>query len=124
MATIQSGSHGRCGGHVCVAALLRVHRGATMDRILLVDDDVEVRPLLERILLDNGYQVVTAEAVATATALLGSQPLDLAICNGNLPEGSGLTVADKAIAAGVKALVVTRRDSIGREGTRSRRRPS
>ena len=33
---------------------------------LLVDDDVEARPLLEHILLDNGYQVVTAESVATA----------------------------------------------------------
>ena len=31
-----------------------------MDRILLVNDDVEVRPLLEHILLDDGYQVVPA----------------------------------------------------------------
>ena len=44
-----------------------------MDRILLVDDDVEVRPLLEHILLDNGYQVVAAESVATATRLPASR---------------------------------------------------
>jgi DNA-binding NtrC family response regulator len=78
-----------------------------MDRILLVEDDVEVRPLLEHILMDNGFRVATAENVAIATRLLGSQPFDLAICDVNLPDGSGLTVADKAIAAGVKALVVT-----------------
>src|SRR5437879_2322873 len=78
-----------------------------MDRILLVDDDVEVRPLLEHILLDNGYQVVTAESVATATRLLGSQPFDLVLCYVNSSDGSGLTVADSAIAAGIKALVVT-----------------
>ena len=76
-----------------------------MDRILLVDGDPAVRPLLEHILLDNGYQVVTAESVATATGLLGSQPFDLVLCDVNLPDGSGLTVADRAIAAGVKALV-------------------
>ena len=81
-----------------------------MDRILLVDDDVEVRPLLEHILLDNGYQVVTAESVATATGLLGSQPFDLVLCYVNLADGSGLTVADRAIAAGIKVLVVTRKD--------------
>ena len=78
-----------------------------MDRILLVDDDVEVRPLLEHILLDNGYEVVTAESGATATRLLDAQPFDLVLCDVNLADGSGLTVADRAIAAGVKALVVT-----------------
>ena len=78
-----------------------------MDRILLVEDDVEVRLLLEHILLDNGYEVITAESVAAATTLLGSQPFDLALCYVNLVDGSGLTVADRAIAAGVKALVVT-----------------
>jgi len=78
-----------------------------MDRILLVNDDVEVRPLLEHILLDDGYQVVTAESVATATGLLGSQPFDLVLCYVNLADGSGLTIADRAIAGGVKALVVT-----------------
>jgi DNA-binding NtrC family response regulator len=78
-----------------------------MERVLLVEDDVEVRPLLEHILMDNGFRVATAENVAIATRLLDSQPFDLVICDVNLPDGSGLTVADKAIAAGVKALVVT-----------------
>jgi len=82
-----------------------------MDRILLVDDDVEVRPLLEHILLDNGYEVVTAEGVATATALLIAQPFDLVLCDVNSPDGSGLSIADKASAAGIKALVLARRDS-------------
>jgi len=78
---------------------------------LLVDDDVEARPLLEHILLDNCYQVVTAESIATATELLSSQPFDLALCYVNFGGWSGLTVADRAIAAGVKALVVTGYDT-------------
>jgi DNA-binding response OmpR family regulator len=76
-------------------------------RILLVEDDPDVRPLLEHILLENGYQVTAAESVASATALLAAQPYDLVIRDVNLPDGSGLTVADQAKAAGVKALVVT-----------------
>jgi DNA-binding response OmpR family regulator len=78
-----------------------------MARILLVEDDDEVRPLIEHILLDNGFQATTAESVATAITLLDSRPFDLVMCDVILPDGSGLTVADRAKAAGVKALVVT-----------------
>ena len=76
-------------------------------RILLVEDDPDVRPLMEHILLTELYSVTTAESVAVALSLLGRQPFDLVICDVNLPDGSGLRVADEATAAGVKALVVT-----------------
>ncbi len=68
-----------------------------MDRILLVEDDVEVRPLLEDILMDNGFRVATAENVAIAITLLSSQPFDLGICDVKLPDGSGLTVAPELL---------------------------
>jgi DNA-binding response OmpR family regulator len=35
------------------------------------------------------------------------QPFDLVICDVNLPDGSGLTVADRAKSTGVKVLVMT-----------------
>src|SRR5438552_16123009 len=99
MATIPIGLHCHavpCASIKAVARFVAAFRwGATMDRILLVDDDVEVRPLLEHILLDNGYEVVTAEGVATATALLIAQPFDLVLCDVNSPDGSGLSIADK-----------------------------
>ena len=78
-----------------------------MARILLLEDDPDVRPLLEHIILDHGHEVTTAESVRIGSTLLGSQPFDLVICDVNLPDGSGLTVADRAKAVGVKALVVT-----------------
>jgi DNA-binding NtrC family response regulator len=78
-----------------------------MTRILLVEDDVEVLPLLKHILLENRYEVASAETVSRATALLRSRPFDLAICDVKLTDGSGLEVADLAKAVGVKALVVT-----------------
>lgn len=78
-----------------------------MARILLVEDDPDVRPLLGHILLAEGYHVTTAESVKGALSLLGSQPYDLVIADVNLPDGSGLAVADEAMAAGMKTLVVT-----------------
>jgi len=78
-----------------------------MARILLVEDDPDVKPLLEHLLLSEGYQVTTADSVAVAVSLLEAQPFDLVMCDVNLPDGSGLSIADKASATGVKALVVT-----------------
>ena len=77
-----------------------------MTRILLVEDDLNVRPLMEHIMVEHGYEVTTAESVTSAVALLGAQPFDLVICDVKLPDGSGLIVADKAIAAGLGAPLV------------------
>jgi len=76
-------------------------------RILLVEDDLNVRPLMEHIMVEYGYEVTTAESVTSAVALLGAQPFDLVIRDVRLPDGNGLIVADKAIAAGLGALVIT-----------------
>jgi two-component system, NtrC family, response regulator PilR len=78
-----------------------------MIRILLIEENPDVRPLLEHILLSSNFQVTPTESVATASSLLDNQPYDLVITDVNLPDGSGLRIADKAIAAGIKALVVT-----------------
>jgi DNA-binding response OmpR family regulator len=80
-----------------------------MARILLVEDDPDVRPLLEHILLSENYQVTAVETAAVALSLQASQPFDLAICDVDLPDASGLIVADRAGLAGVKTLVITGR---------------
>jgi DNA-binding response OmpR family regulator len=78
-----------------------------MTRILLVEDDPDVRPLLEHILLSSGFAVTAVESVSGAISLISSQPYDLVVTDVNLPDGSGLGVADRATEAGVKSLVVT-----------------
>jgi DNA-binding response OmpR family regulator len=79
-----------------------------MARILLVEDDPDVRPLIEHILVaDGGYLVTAVESAADARRLLGSQAFDLVITDVNLPDGSGLTVADAALRAGMTVLVLT-----------------
>jgi DNA-binding NtrC family response regulator len=76
-------------------------------RILLVDDDKHLLLLLEHTLLNNGYHVATADSIATGLSILRSQPFDLLITDVNLPDGIGLTIADEALAAGLKVLVMT-----------------
>lgn len=79
-----------------------------MARILLVEDDVDVRPLLEHILkTEASYEVVAVESMANALSMIEEQPFDLVVTDVNLPDGSGLRVADKAKAKGVRALVFT-----------------
>ena len=79
-----------------------------MARILLVEDDLDVRPLLEHLLkMVATYEVVAVETMANALALIEEQPFDLVVTDVNLPDGSGLRVADKAKEKGVRALVFT-----------------
>jgi len=79
-----------------------------MARILLVEDDPDVRPLIEHIhVAEGGYRVTAVESAAGARRLLGSQAFDLVITDVNLPDGSGLTVADEALRAGMTVLVLT-----------------
>ena len=78
-----------------------------MARILLVEDDPDVLPLFEEILLDAGHQVDTAATFRAAAALLASRDYDLVVSDGRLPDGTGIGVADDAKARGIRALIVT-----------------
>jgi DNA-binding NtrC family response regulator len=76
-------------------------------RILLVEDDVDVRPLLEHILVSGQHHVAIADDVATAMTLIDAELFDLVISDINLPDGNGLTIADTAAAKGIKTLLLT-----------------
>ena len=78
-----------------------------MDRILLVEDDAELRLLLEHVLLGAGYEVDTAASVATASALLASSVYDLVLADGRLEDGTGMMVAERAGESGAKTLIIT-----------------
>jgi DNA-binding NtrC family response regulator len=87
----------------------RTARGerAHMSRILLVEDEYNVRVLLEHVLLDAGYEVDSAATVAEAKSLLDSVRYDLLLADGRLPDGTGMTLADQAEESGIKALIIT-----------------
>jgi DNA-binding NtrC family response regulator len=78
-----------------------------MARILLVEDDPDVRPLLEHVLAMARHAVDVAVTVAEACALLGARTYDLVLADGLLPDGTGIAVADCAVALGTRALIIT-----------------
>jgi DNA-binding response OmpR family regulator len=77
------------------------------NRILLVEDDPDVGPLLEHALLHAGFRVHWVSGAVEAQALLGERAYDLVLTDVMLPDGNGLDIADAAKAKGVKSLVIT-----------------
>lgn len=63
-----------------------------MSRILLVEDDMLLRPLMTRVLLGAGYEVVDVGSVREALVQRG--PWDLLILDQVLPNGEGRRVAE------------------------------
>ena len=76
-------------------------------RILLVEDDHDVRLLLEHMLFDAGHAVDSAVSVAAARACLAKSKYDLVLTDGKLGDGSGIAVADDATGRGMKVLVIS-----------------
>lgn len=78
-----------------------------MPNILLVEDDADVRLIIEHVLIDAGHDVDATGTMEGALALLLSRSYDLVIADGKLPDGTGMQVADRAIEKGHKALIIT-----------------
>ena len=77
------------------------------NRILLVEDDPDVGPLLEHALLQAGFKVHWVCRAVEAQALLQERAYDLVLTDVMLPDGNGLDIADAAKAKGVRSLVIT-----------------
>ena len=59
-------------------------------RVLVVDDEADIRELLELTLLRMGLAVESAASLAEANALLKAQRFDLCLTDMRLPDGAGL----------------------------------
>jgi DNA-binding response OmpR family regulator len=66
-----------------------------------------LRPLLEHVLLDAGYDVTAVETVASARRLLDENPYDMVVADGTLIDGTGIDIAERAAEQGVAALIIT-----------------
>lgn len=76
-----------------VQRLLTAHQSERgVPRILLVDDEAEIRVTLGQQLTDVGFVVVTAADSATAVQLATTQHFDLVVLDRLLPDGDGLQV--------------------------------
>jgi DNA-binding NtrC family response regulator len=81
--------------------------GTRLTRILLVEDDADVRPSIEQLLLAAGYAVDGAGTFAGGSALLALSTYDLVITDAMLEDGNGIDIANAAKSRGIKALVLT-----------------
>ena len=66
--------------------------GARAARLLVVDDEADLRTLYELTLLREGYEVQTAGSLAQARACLAGDRYDLLITDMRLPDGEGLSL--------------------------------
>ena len=76
-------------------------------RILLVEDDPQIRALLALVLRREGYETDEAETVGGAMSLLDSRHYDLALVDWRVPDGDGLLVADTAAQLGAQTVVMS-----------------
>ena len=64
----------------------------TPSRILIVDDDIDIRSLLAEYLNDHGYETVTAQNGEAMAQALRDSPADLIVLDINMPGEDGLTL--------------------------------
>jgi DNA-binding NtrC family response regulator len=63
-----------------------------MARILIVDDEANIRRILAVLMIEDGHAVFEASGVREAVSLLGSTALDLVITDQKMQDGEGLEV--------------------------------
>ena len=78
-----------------------------MSRILLVEDERDVRLILEHVLIDAGYAVDTAETASGARELLDGGSYDVLLADARLPDGTGMDLCDAAAEMGIKSIIIT-----------------
>ncbi len=83
-------------------------------RLLVVEDDDEMRALMERGLAAEGYRVVAVENGVEALIALGEQSFDLAVVDVMMPGMSGFELARRIREREdpVRILLVTARDAV------------
>jgi two-component system response regulator MprA len=84
-------------------------------RLLVVEDDPQVRAMLTRALGYEGFEIVTASDAATAMAAFRAGRPDLLLLDLLLPDDDGVEVCRRLRTAGeqVPILMLTARDTVG-----------
>lgn len=68
-----------------------------MARLLVIDDEANIRLLYSQELGDEGHEVTTAGTVAEAITLLGSKTFDLVVLDIKLKNESGLDLLQQIV---------------------------
>ncbi len=86
-------------------------------RVLIVDDDEQIRTLLQEVMEWAGFDVAVAENGRVAMRLQGQRPADLVITDLIMPEQEGLeTITSlKKLYQGIKIIAISGGGRIGPE---------
>jgi CheY-like chemotaxis protein len=76
-------------------------------RLLLVDDHEDTLDFMTRLLRARGHDVTTAKTVAEAASACSSHNFDLAICDLQLPDGTGEDLLAKLRTCGTPAIALS-----------------
>jgi DNA-binding NtrC family response regulator len=74
--------------------------------ILIVDDEEIIRSTLEEFLTGRGYEVLTAATAEEALEAIGRRPVDLAICDVQLPGMDGIELLDRLLKVNPECFVL------------------
>jgi two-component system OmpR family response regulator len=75
-------------------------------RILVVDDDADIREMISQQLVQAGFAVSAAASLAEVRETLARQPVDLIVLDLNLPDGDGVDLCRELRAAGRAEAVI------------------
>lgn len=80
-----------------------------MTTVLIVDDDVQIRRLLEQVLKRSGFEIRNAATLGQALELVEQQPVDLVFLDLSLPDGNGLDALERFsnTAASPEIIIIT-----------------
>lgn len=76
------------------------------NRILIIEDEMELSGLLKRFLMKKHYDVTCAETLTKAMLLLKSHSFDTIILDNNLPDGKGVDFISKIMSTQNKPTII------------------
>jgi DNA-binding NtrC family response regulator len=76
------------------------------ERVLIVDDDADMRDLCAEVLRRGGYEIISVESGRSAEAVLRSSAVDVAVADLMMPEMGGLEVLRAAKEADPETVVI------------------
>jgi DNA-binding response OmpR family regulator len=75
--------------------------------ILVVDDETEVRDMLQEYLIGQGFAVSTADSAASGRNVLAARSVDLIVLDLRMPSEDGLTLARELHGRGLAFIMLT-----------------
>lgn len=80
-----------------------------MDKILIIDDETQLRGLLARIISMEGYEVIQADSCASGLKQVERSSPDVVLCDVKLPDGNGVEIVGKikALSPDTEVILLT-----------------